>query len=153
MLGFALALHLLGAVIWVGGMFFAYLALRPATAALEPPQRLSLWAQTLSRFFVWVKLSIIVLLASGYWMILNAFGGFANAGLHIHIMNGLGLLMMLLFLHLYFAPFRRLQKAVGDQDWPLAGKQMNQIRMIVAINLTLGLIVVIVASGGRYFFS
>ena len=42
----AIALHLLAAVIWVGGMFFAYMALRPAAASLlEPPLRLPLWSQ------------------------------------------------------------------------------------------------------------
>ena len=38
-----ITLHLLSAVIWVGGMFFAYMVLRPAAATLlEPPQRLPL---------------------------------------------------------------------------------------------------------------
>jgi putative copper export protein len=32
----ALVLHSLSAVVWVGGMFFALFALRPATAPLEP---------------------------------------------------------------------------------------------------------------------
>jgi uncharacterized membrane protein len=65
-------------------------------------------------------------------------------------MQGLGIIMMLLFLHLFFAPYRRLQTAVAAQDWPVAAKQLNQIRIIVATNLLLGLIVVIVAAGGRY---
>ena len=37
-----LALHVLGAVLWVGGMFFALMVLRPSLAALSPPQRLDL---------------------------------------------------------------------------------------------------------------
>src|SRR5437773_1376556 len=36
-------LHLLFAAIWVGGMFFAVLALRPAAFALDPAVRLPLW--------------------------------------------------------------------------------------------------------------
>lgn len=146
----AIALHLLSAVVWVGGMFFAYLVLRPASGDLPPPERLRLWAQVLQRFLRWVWAAVIILLASGYWMIFSAFGGFAGSGLHIHIMHGLGLVMMLLFLHLFFAPYRRLQRAVAAADWPGAGTQLNQIRRIVAINLGLGLIVVIVASGGPY---
>ena len=31
-MGIAITLHLLSVVVWVGGMFFAYLALRPALA-------------------------------------------------------------------------------------------------------------------------
>ena len=48
----ALAIHLLLALLWVGGMFFAYLVLRPVAATeLEPPQRLPLWRGVFSRFF------------------------------------------------------------------------------------------------------
>ena len=150
MMTVAITLHVLAAVIWVGGMFFAYMALRPATTVLEPPTRLALWARVFKQFFSWVWLAIIVLLVTGYWMIFSVFGGFANSGLHIHIMQGIGLLMMLLFAHLYFAPYRRLKSAVVNADWPLAGKQLNQIRLIVGTNLLLGLIVIAVASGGRY---
>ena len=146
----AISLHVLAALVWVGGMFFAYMALRPAAGSLEPPQRLRLWAQVFGRFFPWVWAAIVVLLVSGYWMIFEVFNGFAGSGLHIHIMQAIGLLMMLLFLHLYFAPYRRLRQRVTDEDWAAAGTQLNQIRMIVAINLLLGLIVVAVASGGRY---
>ena len=38
----ALALHIFGAVVWVGGMFAIYVCLRPALSTLEPPQRLRL---------------------------------------------------------------------------------------------------------------
>ena len=43
----AIPLHLLAAVIWVGGMFFAYMALRPVAASLlEPPPHYSCKTQT-----------------------------------------------------------------------------------------------------------
>ena len=32
----ATALHVLAAVVWVGGMFFAYLVLRPAVGGIAP---------------------------------------------------------------------------------------------------------------------
>src|SRR5680860_621195 len=57
------------AVVWVGGMFFAYVVLRPAAGALAPETRLELWHRVFGRFFPWVWLSIVVLLASGYGMI------------------------------------------------------------------------------------
>lgn len=147
----AITLHALSAAVWVGGMFFAYQVLRPvAGAQLEPPQRLRLWTGVFSRFFPWVWLFIITLPVSGYWMLFSLFGGMGGAGLHIHIMQGLGWLMILLYLHLYFAPFRRLKDAVITDNWPEAGKQLNQIRRFVGINLSLGLIVIAVAAGGRY---
>ena len=78
----AISLHVLAAVIWVGGMFFAYMALRPVAAKLlEPAVRLSLWARSLSRFFFWVWLAVIIIPVTGYWMIFSAFNGFAGSRL------------------------------------------------------------------------
>ena len=71
-----ISLHALAAVIWVGGMFFAYMALRPVAAQLlEPPIRLELWSQTLAQFFPWVWLAVIALPATGYWIIFAVYGG------------------------------------------------------------------------------
>ncbi|MFV1998206.1 MAG: CopD family protein [Acidiferrobacterales bacterium] len=153
-MGIALTIHILAVIIWVGGMFFAYMALRPAAVAtLEPPQRLPLWSATFQRFFPWVWAAIILLPATGYWMILSpsAFGGFANISLYIHIMQGIGLTMIAIFLHVYFAPYRRLNRAVESGDWAGAGKQLNQIRQSVFTNLILGMITIIVATGGAYW--
>src|SRR3954466_9272482 len=87
MTALALALHILGAVVWVGGMFAIYVCLRPALGTLEPPQRLRLMRVTFQKFFPWVWLAILLLLASGYWMLFTTFGGFAGAGLYIHLMQ------------------------------------------------------------------
>ena len=150
-MSYSIALHILAAVIWVGGMFFAYNALRPAAAqVLEPPLRLELWVQVFRRFFLWVWLSVAVLLLTGYWMLFQYFGGFESAGMHIHIMHGLGILMVLIYMHVFFAPYRRLRQAVIVQDYPLGGAQLNKIRKLVGINTVLGLLVITVASAGRY---
>ena len=146
-----LILHTLSAVVWVGGMFFAHQVLRPAAAVLEPGLRLTLWSRVLGRFFAWVFGAIVVLLLTGYIMVLGVYAGFAGVGLHIHLMQGIGILMMLLFLHLYFAPWRRFRSAVARQDWAESGQQLGQIRTIVTINLVLGVIVIAVASSGRYW--
>ena len=149
----AIALHILASVIWVGGMFFAHQILRPvAVAQFAPPERLKLWAQVFTRFFPWVWLCVVLLPLTGYWMMFKLFGGMAASGLHIHIMQGLGRVMILLYMHVFFAPFRRLKEAVITEQWPAAGEQLNQIRRIVGINLSLGLIVIAVAAGGRYFY-
>jgi uncharacterized membrane protein len=146
-----IALHLIAAVVWVGGMFFAYMALRPVAASLlEPPLRLPLWTQTFARFFPWVWASVVLLPVTGYAILFGVFGGMAGAGIHIHLMQLLGWIMILLYLHLFFAPFRRMKRAVAAADWPAAGAQLAQIRRIVGINLVLGLLVVLIASGGRY---
>ena len=146
-----LIIHVLGAVIWVGGMFFAYLVLRRALGPIDPQVRLDLWRHVFDRFFPWVWASIVALLASGYGMIFLGLGGFAGAGLHVHIMQATGLLMMALFLHLYFAPWRRLQRALAQGDYQMAAGQLAQIRWIVATNLTLGLITTAIGASGRYW--
>jgi len=150
-MSYSIALHLLAAVVWVGGMIFAHNSLRPAAAqVLEPPLRLELWVQVFRRFFVLVWISVAVILATGYWMLFNYFGGFAGAGIHIHIMHGAGIIMVLIYLHVFFAPYRRLRQAVIVQDYPLAGAQLNQIRRMVGINILIGLSVIVIASAGRY---
>ena len=60
--GLTMGLHTLAALVWVGGMFFAHIVLRPALGPLEPSQRLAIWRQVLPRFFIWVWASIITLL-------------------------------------------------------------------------------------------
>ena len=147
----SLVLHTLSAVVWVGGMFFAHQTLRPAAAALEPGPRLMLWSRVLGRFFAWVFAAIVLLLVTGYTMVFSVFGGFGGIGLHVHLMQGIGILMMLLFLHLYFAPWRRFRSSVARQDWAEGGRQLGQIRTIVTINLVLGVIVVAIGSSGRYW--
>jgi uncharacterized membrane protein len=148
----ALALHVLAIAIWVGGMFFAYTVLRPVAASvLEPPMRLTLWLGVFGRFFPWVWVAIGTILASGYWMLLGPFGGFANAPVFVHIMNGLGLVMMAIFMHVYFAPYQRLRRAVADMRWADGGKALAQIRVLVGINTFIGLLTILIAAGGKYF--
>jgi len=144
-------LHVISAVIWVGGMFFAYNFLRPAAGeALEPPLRLTLWVGVFNRFFPFVWVSVIVLPLTGYLMVFTVWGGFDIAPLYVHIMNGLGSIMILVYMHVFFAPFKRLKSAVAEQRWPDGGKALAQIRVLVGINTVIGVLVVGVASTGRY---
>ena len=147
----ALALHALGAVVWVGGMFAAYVCLRPAAGVLEPPQRLRLWRNFFAKFFPWVWVAVLLLLASGYWMLVNTFGGFAGAPIYVQLMQGLGWLMIVLFVWLFHGPWLALKRAVDAQDWPAAVPQLGRIRQIIMLNLPLGLIVVIIGGTGRYW--
>ena len=144
-------LHVLGVVVWVGGMFFAYMALRPAAAALlEPPQRLPLWQATLTKFFAWVWAALALILSSGLWMI-QLLGGFKAVGLYVHVMVTLGIVMMLIFAHVFFAAYRRLTRFVQTQDWKAAGAALGQIRKLVGVNLVLGLLTIGIAILGRMF--
>jgi len=128
--------HVAGAIFWMGGMAFMVMALRPSLGTLQPPVRLPLVVEVLRRFFVVVLASIVLLLATGLLMFLQAPDGARPPGWHA--MAGLGVLMMLVFGHVFFGPWRRLKQAVAAQDWPEGGKRMNQIALLVKFNLALG---------------
>ena len=145
-----ITLHLLAAVVWVGGMFFAYLAVRPVLAALETHQRARLWAGIFQRFFPWVWASVVTLLASGFYLVFTGFDSMGAVPLFIHVMMGLGILMMLLYGHIFFVPYRRLQQAVAAADDALALAAMGQIRKVMLVNLILGLVVVLDATLGSF---
>lgn len=133
-------LHVLATVVWVGGMFFAHQVLRPVAAAqLEPPARLRLWAGVFGRFFPWVWTAVVLLLLTGQGIVLEV-GGFAVVPKHVHVMAGIGYLMALIFFYIYFVPYRRFAAAVKAEDWPTAGAALGQIRPMVGVNLTLGLL-------------
>lgn len=146
-----LALHILAAVFWVGGMAFAYMILRPATGPLEPPVRLALWRRVFAKFLPWVGVAIVALLISGYGMISMVFHGFAGLPLYINLMQGIGIVMMALYLHILFAPWKRFRVAVDGGAFPEAAKNLNQIRILVGINLILGVVTLLAGATGRYW--
>lgn len=146
-----IALHLLAAALWVGGMFFAHQAQRPAALDLDPPLRLGLWVRTFNRFFPWVWAFVILLPITGYAMMFGRFGGFSGAPLYVHIMQGLGWVMIIIFIKLYFLAFQRLKAAVATQDYKSGAAHLATIRRWVGINLLLGVTVLSVAAAGRFF--
>ena len=141
--------HVLGVVVWVGGMFVLHFAVRPSAARLqEPSVRLTFLSSVLGRFMSWAALSIAVLLATGLAMIFIG-GGFKNAHLSVHLMLAVGLVMMLLYLHIRFAPFKRMRAAVMASDWAAAAANLGIVRKMVAINLVLGFLTIAIATIGR----
>lgn len=143
----SIVLHQLATIVWVGGMFFAHMALRPAAnSVLAPPLRLPLMRGVLGRFFPWVWLSVGLLWASGLWLFLGAMGG--QAGAHVHLMMATALAMTLLFVYLWFVPYRHLKAAVAGSDWPAAGAGLAQIRQIILTNLILGLVTAVAGAAG-----
>lgn len=152
MISVYIVLHIISAVLWVGGMFFAHVCLRPIVAGqLEPPQRLKLWVGVFGRFFPMVWGAVITLIATGYLMIFAIWQSMATTPIYVHIMNGLGIVMVLVFMHVFFAPYKRLKSAVQNEDWPTGGGALAQIRMLVGVNIIIGIVVIGVASAGRYF--
>ncbi|MCU0764725.1 MAG: CopD family protein [Burkholderiaceae bacterium] len=159
-------LHVLAVVVWVGGMFLMHVAVRPvAVAQLPPAQRLPLLAEILGRFFGWVTVAVLAVLATGAAMIVgigaaagamaagkNAFAeGLQLAHASVHLMSALGVAMSLVFAVIRLVPYRRLRAALAAQQLPAAAAQLELIRRLVAVNLLLGMATVAVATVGRAF--
>ncbi|VXC89481.1 conserved membrane hypothetical protein [Pseudomonas sp. 8Z] len=133
-------LHLLAALIWVGGMFFAWMILRPAAVeVLDAPARLRLWLNVFKRFFVWVWAAVLVLPVTGMGMLHAGYGGFDGAPRYVHIMMGLYLVMLALFLRIQALQLPELRRAVEAEDWPAGGQVLGRIRRVVGSNLSIGM--------------
>ena len=144
-------IHLLSVLIWVGGMFFAYVVLRPAAVdILEPPSRLRLWDAVFARFFRWVWGAIGALLASGFYMI-HLYGGMERTAPHVHAMLASGIAMIAIYCYVFFALYRSLHLHVENQRWKEAGEILGRIRKMVGINLGLGILTVCTALLGAMF--
>ena len=135
-------IHLLAVLIWVGGMFFAYMVLRPAAVdVLETPQRLCLWQAVFRRFFKWVWSAVVALLISGFYMI-YLHGGLPQVPRYVHIMLALGLAMTVIYSYIFFTCYVSLSLNVANQRWKEAGEMLGRMRKLMAVNLILGLLVV-----------
>lgn len=145
----AKALHVLFAVIWVGGMIFVQLALRPVVVAqLAPPAQAALMRAVLDRFFVLVWLAVLIIPLTGFWTIFAGYGGMSHLGAHIHYMTGIGSLMVLIYIGLFFFLFIPFKRALAAGQPERARALMTRLRLLIWVNLVLGVSVILVASGG-----
>ncbi|MCX2896726.1 CopD family protein [Pseudomonas mandelii] len=146
------SLHVLSALVWVGGMFFAWMVLRPAAMkALEGPARLKLWVEVFSGFFRWVWVAVVVLPVSGVGMIHLQYSGFETAPRYVQVMMGLYVVMTALFIRIQALMLPELRTAVAAQDWPAGAAVLGKIRRLVGINLLVGLLLVAIAAARPMF--
>lgn len=144
-------LHLISVVVWVGGMFFAWMCLRPVAAAnLEPPARLKLWADVFARFFPWVWGCVLGTALSGSVALVTT--GMRQAPPHWHVMLLLGLIMSVIFVYVFMVPYGKLLVAVSGQNWSAGAMALGQIRQLIGTNLILGLTTIAVATLGSVTF-
>jgi len=145
----ALTLHLLGVIVWVGGMFFAHMVLRGVLGRmLEPQQRLPVLLKVFDGFFLWVWLSVILILASGYWMLFVLYE--TESAFWLSFMSLVGTLMAAIFIFIYALPYHQLDTALKIHDMPKAVAAISLIRQLILTNLILGLLVTVVAIFGKY---
>ncbi|MFY0732126.1 CopD family protein [Pseudomonas sp. NFX15] len=146
------SLHVMAALIWVGGMFFAWMVLRPAAIkALEGPARLKLWVEVFQGFFRWVWVAVVLLPVSGVGMLHMHFNGFETAPRYVQVMMGLYVVMTALFIRIQALMLPELRTAVAAQDWPAGAAILGRIRRLVGINLLVGLALVAIATARPMF--
>jgi uncharacterized membrane protein len=142
--------HVLAIIVWIGGMVFAHFFLRPATLTLEDSQRVRLMHDVLGRFFKAALVAAVIVLASGLWMIGRVAKESVQAGLGFNmplswtIMAALGIVMIAIFFHIRFALYKRLSQAVAVSNWTAGGAALASIRTWVAINLSIGVLIIAV---------
>ncbi|MCQ3000966.1 CopD family protein [Pseudomonas syringae] len=140
-------LHVLAALVWVGGMFFAWMVLRPAVvSALQGPARLKLWLEVFPRFFVWVWAVVVVLPITGVGMIQLQFVSFETAPRYVQVMMGLYVVMTALLIRIQSLQLPELRRAVEAEQWAEGAAALGRIRRLVGINLLVGLAVVAIAA-------
>ena len=137
-----LAVHVLCVVIWVGGMFFAYVVLRPSLGVLEPVQRIALHTQVFRRFFLVIWHAMPLILLSGFTMLFVFDGGAANAAWYINAMMLIGLIMSAVFVLIVFGPYARFRRTT---ERATAAACIDRIRKLIGVNLVLGIITVVAA--------
>lgn len=138
-------IHLVSAIVWMGGMTFMLLALRPAAlAVLQPSERLQLMGAVWQRFFPLVIASIAGLFFTGSHLYTTLFraakaaSGQGSVPLGWNVMLVLGLAMMLIFGHIFFGSYRKFKRAMAVPDTAAAGKAAAQIHTLVLTNFVLG---------------
>lgn len=150
----ARAIHVLCVVLWIGGVAFVTTVLIPAIKKLETPeQRLKLFETLEGRFALQAKLTTLLTVITGVYMIevLNAWGRFLEPQYWwMHLMTAIWLVFTLvlfvlepLFLHRWFQ-----QKALINSDQ--AFKRLHTMHWVL---LSLSLLAALGAVLGSHGFS
>ena len=64
-------------------------------------------------------------------------------------MMALGFVMAIVFAYVFMSLWPKLRKAAAASEWPVAAKALDGIRKLVALNLALGVCVVVSAVSTR----
>ncbi|MCX7897526.1 MAG: CopD family protein [Rhodocyclaceae bacterium] len=140
-----LFLHYAGAIIWIGGMFFAHFCLRPAALEhLTPEHRLPLWQGVLSHFLPLAGLGVSMLVISGVMLLASV--GLDAAPIGWQVMAAVGALMAALYCLVAFVFFPAFSLQCIHSDWVKAAAALDRIRRLVLTNLALSLVVLTAAT-------
>lgn len=126
-------LHVIGVLIWIGGMFYTLFVLRPSLSVIST-DRVLFVETAMGRFFKFVWVAILLLLLTGGY----------RAHIHIHspvfdLKLFIYTMMVLIFSYIYFVLFRKLRKS-NLEEKPFL---INKITLLIKTNFGLGLLVIL----------
>ena len=143
-------LHLVGVIVWIGGMFFMLHCLRPSLEAIDGPQRPKLMLAVQGKFFKMVTVALVLIWGSGLAMLFTAISnGLKPWPVGWHVMITLALVMTLIFFYIRFALFAKAKLAFAAASPGELSPIMEKIRQAVMVNMVLGFVVIAAAIFGR----
>ncbi|GBE57000.1 MAG TPA: hypothetical protein ENH13_07420 [Euryarchaeota archaeon] len=142
-------LHILAAVVWIGGMVFNLFVVRPSMNVVDLPQRLKLADGILRRFIPVVWISVGLLVFTGLLMTLKRV-----ASLEVLLKTGYGNVLILklilvavmisIVVLIRYSLLPRFESLIDSQSSDL-NKVLRQMVTLVKVNLALGVLVLLLA--------
>ncbi len=133
-------LHIVSAIVWIGGMIAIRVSVHPVLQSLEDPKiRLQETLQIVGRLFHLVMPFIVILIATGVAM--QEGFGLAESGLgtEVLIKEGIWAVMTLNFTYMYFKR-KKAVRLFEEGNLSAAKTQISRLpNLLLPINIALGL--------------
>ncbi len=144
-------IHLLFAVIWIGGMIFMNLVLMPSLNSIDPNERGKLFAQIAKRFTIVAWGSTLFLLITGFFKTPSGmlFNFSTDYGMMITIKHILFLVMIVFGSMITFVEAPKIRKYApkpGEKPSQEVVQAHGKIKLLSACNMVLGIIILILVS-------
>ncbi len=149
---FLVFLHVLGAIVWVGGMVAMRIAVHPALQHIEDPkQRLARTLEMVRNLFTLVLPFILIILLTGLVMGLAVGGSGTQLGLFVHLKEGIWTVMTVNYALMVKRRNQAERLFVGG-DLAGARKTLSPLaRFMLPLNIFLGLLALAVGIALRGF--
>ena len=134
------AIHLLCVVLWVGGMAFLLLTLRPSASAIDPSARLVLQGAVFRRFFRTIWQVMPMAIVSGLLLLILLYSH-QKMPWEVMVMQTGGVLMAAIFIGMVLVPNKRFQAKLAAGT--ATAEDAVPVRRLIWLSLGIGTIVLI----------
>jgi uncharacterized membrane protein len=134
------AIHLLCVVLWVGGMAFLLLTLRPSVSVIDPTARLALQGAVFRRFFrsIWQVMPMAIV--SGLLLLILSYSHHALPW-PVMVMQTGGVLMAAIFIGMVLVPNKRFQAKLAAGA--ATAEDIVPIRRLIWLSLGIGAVILV----------